>query len=72
MSVPSAIGTQPEATAAPAPPEEPPGVRAGFHGLRVMPHSGESVKPEVANSGVVVLPTMIAPAASSRSTTTAL
>ena len=43
MSVPSASGTQPAATAAPAPPEEPPGVRSGFHGLRVMPQSGLSV-----------------------------
>lgn len=46
MSDPSASGTQPEATAAPEPPEEPPGVRAGSHGLRVMPHSGLSVKLE--------------------------
>ena len=46
MSEPSASGTQPEATAAPEPPEDPPGERSGFHGLRVMPHSGLSVKLE--------------------------
>ena len=46
MSVPSASGTHPDATAAPEPPEEPPGERDGSHGLRVMPHSGEPVKLE--------------------------
>ena len=68
MSVPSAMLTQPEATAAPEPPEEPPGVRAGFQGLRVMPHSGLCVKPAKANSGVVVLPTTMAPASRKRCT----
>ncbi len=68
MSDPSASGTQPEATAAPDPPEEPPGVRSAFQGFRVIPHRGLSVKLEYANSGVVVLPTMIAPAPSSFST----
>src|SRR5699024_10044439 len=33
-SLPWAIGTIPAATAAPAPPEEPPGDRVGSHGLR--------------------------------------
>ena len=46
MSVPSPSGTQPEATAAPDPPEEPPGVRFGSHGFRVTPQSGLSVKLE--------------------------
>jgi hypothetical protein len=32
-----AIGARPAATAAPEPPLEPPGVRCGFHGLRVTP-----------------------------------
>ncbi len=44
MSEPSASGTQPVATAAPEPPEEPPGERAGSQGLRVMPHKGLLVK----------------------------
>jgi len=72
MSVPSASGTQPAATAAPDPPEEPPGVRDESHGLRVTPQSRLCVKLEYANSGVVVLPTMMAPAPSSRSTMSAL
>ena len=62
MSEPSARGTQPAATAAPLPPEEPPGVRSRFHGLRVGPQSGLSVMSVCANSGVVVLPTTMAPA----------
>src|ERR1700741_34880 len=37
VSPPSAIGTAPDATAAAAPPLEPPGERARFHGLRVGP-----------------------------------
>ena len=36
-SLPCAAGTMPAATAAPAPPEEPPGVRSGSQGLRVGP-----------------------------------
>src|SRR5204863_1114080 len=60
-SVPTASGPMPEATAAAAPPEEPPGVLAGFHGLRVMPVSGLSVTPFQPNSGVVVLPRSTAP-----------
>ena len=41
----------PAATAAAAPPEDPPGVFAGFHGLRVTPVSGLSVTPFQPNSG---------------------
>src|ERR1700682_4555968 len=44
-SVPSAIGAIPAATDAPAPPLEPPGVRARFHGLRVSPNTRLSVVP---------------------------
>ncbi len=69
-SVPTASGPRPAATAAPAPPLEPPGVSAGFHGLRVMPRSGLSVTALWPNSGVVVLPTMMAPAPLRRSTHT--
>ena len=46
MSVPSASGTHPEATAAPDPPEDPPGVRVSSQGFRVTPQSGLSVKLE--------------------------
>ena len=35
LSVPCATGTRPAATAAPAPPDEPPAEREGFHGFRV-------------------------------------
>ena len=62
----SPVPGKPAATAAPAPPEEPPGVRPRFQGLRVMPQSGLSVKLECANSGVAVLPIRIAPAARRR------
>ena len=59
---------KPQAAATAAPPELPPGVRSVFQGLRVMPVSGESVRPFQPNSGVVVRPMKTAPA--SRSATT--
>ena len=37
VSVPSAAGTNPAATAAALPPEDPPGTRVRFQGLRVTP-----------------------------------
>src|SRR3989441_4027620 len=49
-SVPSASGPQPLATPTAAPPLEPPGVRAGVHGLRVTPKSGFSVTAVLPNS----------------------
>src|SRR3546814_17002179 len=57
VCVPKAIGTMPAATAAAEPLEEPPGVWAGFHRLRVGPGV---VK---AYSAVTVLPIGTAPAA---------
>jgi hypothetical protein len=42
-SAPSAIGTIPAATAAAEPPLEPPTVRSGLKGLRVMPVAIDSV-----------------------------
>ena len=51
-SEPSAIGTQPVATATAEPPDEPPAVQFEFQGLRVGPQRGLSVKLECANSGV--------------------
>src|SRR5688572_25410972 len=60
-SVPTASGASPAATAAAAPPLEPPGVRARFQGFRLTPVSGLSVTPFHPNSGVVVLPTITAP-----------
>ena len=66
-SEPSASGTAPAATVAAEPALEPPGSREAFHGLRVMPVSGELPVPFQPNSGMVVLPTITAPAASARS-----
>ena len=63
-SVPSAKGVSPAATLAPAPPLEPPGVFARFHGLRVMPLSGLSQTALQPNSLVADLPTMQPPACS--------
>src|SRR5215468_1140758 len=62
---PKASGTIPALTAAADPLDEPPGVWARFHGLRV------SVGSRLANSVVVVLPTTIAPARRSRATLSA-
>src|SRR5580704_6370316 len=61
-----AIGTSPAATAAAAPPLEPPGEWAGFQGLRVAPNPRGSVTGSKPNSGVFDLPTMIRPARSIR------
>ena len=63
-SVPMASGPRPAATAALAPPLEPPGVRSRFHGLRVGPKSRLWVAPIQPIIGVLVLPSWIAPAAS--------
>ncbi len=61
----------PVASAAAPPPVEPPEVSAAFHGLRVAPNTVFHVLAPAANSGVLVLPMMTAPARRSRSTTTA-
>ena len=61
----------PVARAAAEPPLEPPAVRARFHGLRVAPNTALTVFGPNANSGVLVLPITIAPAARRRSTTSA-
>src|SRR5687768_7583804 len=65
-SVPMPSGARPAATAAAVPPDEPPDVFDGSHGLRVIPVSAEFVSPLQPNSGVVVLPIRIAPASRSR------
>ena len=61
----------PVASAAAEPPLEPPAVRARFQGLRVAPKTAFTVLGPNANSGVLVLPITIAPAARRRSTTSA-
>ena len=72
VSEPSASGTIRAATAAADPPLEPPGVRSSAHGLRVGPNAEFSVDDPIANSSQFVLPTMTAPAATSRSTAVAV
>ena len=66
-SLPCAATIMPAATAAAAPPDEPPGVRSRSHGLRVMPKL-ESVAPKTHSSGTVVRPTTTAPARRNRRT----
>src|SRR5204863_9275217 len=58
----------PHATAAAAPPDEPPLVFERSYGLRVAPNTLLKVCDPAPNSGVLVLPSVIAPAARNRST----
>ncbi len=67
-SVPVASGVIPVMSATALPPEDPPGDHSGAHGLRVSPNSRLAVKPSNANSGTLVFPTTIAPAARRRAT----
>jgi len=71
VSLPSAIGTMPHASATAAPPLEPPHVFVGSYGLSVRPKTSLNVCEPAPNSGVFVLPRVIAPAARSRSTRSA-
>ena len=61
----------PAATAAALPPDEPPGVCSRDHGFRVCPKPGPLVNGHWPSSQVLVLPTITAPAARSRRTTSA-
>src|SRR5258706_16409265 len=67
-SLPSAKGSMPHATVTAAPPEEPPQVLDKSYGLRVGPNTALNVWLPAPNSGVLVLPRVIAPAAPRRST----
>ena len=67
-SVPTARGPSPAATAAEAPPLEPPGVRSRCHGFRVGAKRRLWVAPSQPKVGVFVFPIMMAPAAWSRAT----
>ena len=58
-----ANGTIPDATAAAAPPLDPPGVRVVSHGLRVAPHATGSVVGTLPSSGLFVRPAITSPAA---------
>ena len=68
-SLPCASGTMPPATAAAAPPLEPPGVRSVSHGLRAGPKRRGSVTGRIPNSGMFVLPTSTKPASRMRRVT---
>ena len=61
-SLPVAMGRRPPATAAAVPPDDPPGVRSGFHGLRVVPCSSVDVQLMPPNSLAVVWAASTAPA----------
>ena len=58
----------PEATAAAAPPLEPPGVWSVFHGLRVGPHARGSVTGRLPSSGEFERPRLISPVSRNRAT----
>src|SRR5215469_18368230 len=68
VSEPVATGTSPQARATAAPPDEPPQVFVRSYGLRVAPKTVLNVCDPAPNSGVLVLPTVIAPARRIRST----
>ena len=67
-SLPVAMGTRPPATAAAEPPDDPPGVRDGSQGFRVVPCSAVEVQLIPPNSLAVVCAASTAPAARSRAT----
>ncbi len=60
-SPPMARGPIRAASAADAPPDDPPGVLPRFQGLRVIPVSSQSPTPFHPNSGMVVFPKITAP-----------
>src|SRR6202521_498515 len=65
-SLACATGTIRAATAAPAPPEDPPEECLGFHGFRVGPNRRDSVVGSNPNSGVELLPKIVRPASRKR------
>ena len=71
MSLPSAMGTRRPASATAAPPELPPQVLVTSYGFFVAPKTLLNVCEPAPNSGVFVLPQVIAPAARMRVTISA-
>ncbi len=69
MSVPCAIAPMPAATAAAAPPDEPPAVTVASRGFSVAPWRRLSVNQRSAKAGALVRPSRIAPLFSRLSTT---
>ena len=61
-SLACATGTMRAATAAPAPPEDPPEECSRFQGFRVGPNKRDSVVGINPNSGVELLPKIVSPA----------
>jgi hypothetical protein len=72
VSVPSATGTMPAATAQPEPEDEPPGTRAASNTLRGTPYGLRVPTRPEANWSRLVFPTRTAPASSRRCTAGAL
>src|SRR5438046_9785989 len=71
MPVPSPPAARPAATAAAGRPGEPPGTRARSHGFLVGLNAECSVEEPMANSSMLALPSITAPAAARRATTVA-
>src|SRR5579884_4242909 len=71
VSEPTAAIASSAATLAAAPPDEPPGQRSMFQGLRVGPKSDASVEEPCAKASILVFPRLIAPASVTRRTTVA-
>ena len=67
-SDPSASAAMRVATATALPPLDPPAVCSGDHGLRVTPNAADSVKGQIASSGIRVLPSTTHPAVRRRRT----
>src|SRR5690242_13597566 len=63
VSEPEHIGTMPVASATAEPPDDPAADFSGSNGLPVTPYTAFRVLAPAPNSGVLVLPTTIAPAA---------
>src|ERR1039457_2247234 len=68
MSLPTSKPVRPAASAVAAPPDEPPGVRSGFHGFTVLPYTGLFVSQSASSVGTFDLPKTFAPARTKRST----
>src|SRR5512141_2249999 len=71
VSVPVAPGASNAATAAAEPPEEPPGTARSSHGVVTGPKNEFSFDEPIANSSMLVLPRITAPARSNCSITCA-
>ena len=69
MSVPISKLVMPHATAAAAPPDDPPGTRPTSHGLLVVPNISLNVWKSPDHSGTLVLPNTMAPAFLTAATT---